>query len=408
MSEETRVSTYYGVFFLTIGAVMPFVAIWLDSLGISTNMSGVILAAPPLTIVLFNIVIGSWADRLSDWRSAIIGCNVLVLLLCTGLLFWENPWAILVIWALSGLFMMSSAPIADAATLNMTARRGSDYARIRAFGSIGFIIGILFAGQLFDSFGMRWFVAVLMVCAIARVVAALTLPIFRESDSISDEAVTKNDEALLASENIQRTLPLFSGLVSGMTLFRQPGIFSVILGASLINASHSFNNIYSVFHWTQLGISTFLASFLWAIGVVAEVFLMWSFARFSKRISARHCLLAASAACALRWFFTGTNPGLGPLMFLQGLHAITYGLTFLASVNFIAKRVDTRHAAQAQSVLATLSILLMAIGTWLSGQFYSALGGYSYWAMAVMAVFGGLCVVNSYRTQLEDQVTAPP
>ena len=93
MTEETRVSTYYGVFFLTIGAVMPFIAIWLDSLGISTNMSGVILAAPPLAIVFFNIIIGSWADRLSDWRSAIIGCNALVLLLCMGLIFWQNQWA---------------------------------------------------------------------------------------------------------------------------------------------------------------------------------------------------------------------------------------------------------------------------------------------------------------------------
>ena len=408
MTEETRVSTYYGVFFLTIGAVMPFIAIWLDSLGISTNMSGVILAAPPLAIVFFNIIIGSWADRLSDWRSAIIGCNALVLLLCMGLIFWQNQWAILVIWALSGLFMMSSAPIADAATLNMTARRGSDYARIRALGSVGFIFGILFAGQLFDAFGMRWFVGVLVVCAVARVVAAVFLPNFRDPNLLSEQAQTKNENVQSASATPQNKLPLFSGLMSGMALFRQPGIFSVILGASLINASHSFNNIYSVFHWTQHGISTFLASLLWAVGVIAEVFLMWGFAQFSKRISARHCLLAASAACTLRWFFTGTNPGLAPLLFLQGLHAITFGLTFLASVNFIAKRVDAQHAAQAQSVLATLTILLMAIGTWLSGQFYDALGGYSYWAMAVIAVMGGLCILNSYRTQLEDKVATPP
>ena len=146
-----------------------------------------------------------------------------------------------------------------------------------------------------------------------------------------------------------------------------------------------------------------MASLLWAIGVFAEVMLMWGFTRLSKRISARHCLLAASAACTFRWFFTGVNPELGVLFLLQALHSITFGLTFLASVNFIAKRVDPQHAAQAQSVLATLSVFLMAIGTWLSGQFYDTLGGYSYWAMAVMAIVGGGFVLNSYRTQLEDK-----
>ena len=389
MTEETRVSTYYAVFFLTIGAIMPFVAIWLEELGISTNMSGVILAAPPLAIVLFNIIIGSWADRLSDWRSAIIGCNLIVLITCAGLVLWQNPWTILALWTLSGLFLMSSSPITDAASLSMSERRGSDYAKIRAFGSIGFIIGILIAGKLFETLGMRWFGAVLLVCALIRVIAAIGLPKFRAP--------------ALSSHNTQPDTRLFSGLVSGMTLFKQPGIFSVIFGAALINSSHSFNNIYAVLHWTQTGISTSMASLLWAIGVFAEVMLMWGFTRLSKRISARHCLLAASAACTFRWFFTGVNPELGVLFLLQALHSITFGLTFLASVNFIAKRVDPQHAAQAQSVLATLSVFLMAIGTWLSGQFYDTLGGYSYWAMAVMAIVGGGFVLNSYRTQLEDK-----
>lgn len=420
MSEETRVSTYYGVFFLSIGATMPFVAIWLDSLGISTSMSGLILAAPPMAIVIFNIVIGSWADRLSDWRSAIIGCNVFVLLLSSSLLLWQSQWGILVLWTLSGLFLVSTAPITDAAALNMTARRGSDYAKLRALGSIGFIIGILAAGRLFESFGMRWFVGVLLFGAVARVAAAIALPNFRERFSLQencqanleigvrvgsgDDGNTTDRDSTPALSKVKKP-KLFSGLVSGLNLFRQPGIFSVIFGAALINASHSFNNIYSVLHWTQNDISTSMASSLWAIGVTAEVFLMWKFSQFSKHISARHCLLVAAAACTVRWFFTALNPSIAALFFLQALHSITFGLTFLASVNFIAKRVNPQHAAQAQSVLATLSTLLMAVGTWLSGQLYGSLGGYSYWIMAVMAIVGGLFILSSYRTHLEDRAT---
>ena len=101
LTEETRVATYYAIFFLAIGSVMPFVAIWFESIGISASMSGVILAAPPFAIVLFNIVIGSAADRLKDWRSAIIGCNVIALVVGGWLLFRVEPIHVLVVWTLS-------------------------------------------------------------------------------------------------------------------------------------------------------------------------------------------------------------------------------------------------------------------------------------------------------------------
>ena len=406
VSDETRVSAYYGTFFLSIGAVMPFVAIWMQSLGLSSTMTGFILAAPQLAIVTFNIVVGSWADRLSDWRTAIVICNGFVLVLTLMLFGWQTPLGILLIWTLSGLFMIASAPITDAAALDMTSRRGSDFARIRSLGSVGFVVGILIAGWVFDSHGMQWFLWVLLTGAVLRVLAAILLPHFKErtrapSQSTETSSSVKLVNAESNSEKPQKKQWL-QGLMAGMELFKQPGIFLVILGAALLNASHSFQNMYSVLHWAEQGISTTWASWLWTIGVIAEVGLMWSFKSLAKRVSARHCLLFSCITCAVRWFFTGLNPSLGALVFLQALHGITFGLTFLASVNFIARRVNPNHAAQAQSVLNTLTTLLMAIGIWLSGIFYSSLGGYSYWAMAVLALLGGGLILSSYRTALED------
>jgi len=303
--------------------------------------------------------------------------------------------------------MIASAPITDAASLDMTQRHGSDFARIRAMGSVGFVVGILLSGWIFDTFGMQWFLWVLLTVAVLRVLAALALPKFKARHSAPSLARDSSLDRHLISNtdtdtNEKHKHLWFENVFSGMELFKQPGIFVVILGAALINASHSFQNIYSVLHWAEHGISTTWASLLWAIGVVAEVALMWKFKSLAKRVSARHCLLFACVTCAVRWFFTGLNPSLNALIFLQALHGITFGLTFLATVNFIARRVSSDHAAQAQSVLTTLTTLLMAMGTWMSGHFYSSLGGYSYWVMTVLALIGGGLVLISYRTTLED------
>lgn len=366
---------------MSIGSVAPFAALWFESLNISSAMSGAIFAAPSVAIVLFTILIGSWADRLSDWRTAIICCNWAALIVFSWFLFRQGPWDVFIVWALAGLFTGASSPIMDAAALHSTSKSGSDFGRIRSFGSIGFIVGVMLAGLLFDHFGAKWFVVVLLSGVIGRILAAHALPAFR-SDRITAIGVSTAGRGLAA--------------------LRHPGILSVLLGSAFISASHSFNNAFSVLHWTNVGISTGMSSLLWSVSVIAEVALMWCFRSIAKKYSARKCLLVASVVCAVRWFLAGTDPSLAQLFLLQCLHSITFGVAFLATVNFIAKRIHEDHAAQAQSVFATLMTFLMALALWLSGLLYGYFAGQSYWAMSLLALVGGAFVAWSFRTDLED------
>lgn len=384
LNVEQRLSFYYGVFFLSIGTAMPFAALWFASLGISATFTGTIFAAPSFAIVLFTVLIGGWADKLADWRTAIITCNWVALALSSWFLFRHNHWDVLFVWTFTGLFLHASGPITDAASLSVTRKRGSDFARIRAVGSVGFIIGVLAAGAVFDVVGIAWFVAVLVVGAMLRVIAAHSLPHFKSTPEPESSAA--------------HTLAGIAGL-------RQPGILLVIIGAAMLNASHGFYNVFAVMHWTALDMSTGTASVLWSISVVAEVALMWSFASVAKRFSARKCLLFASLVGAARWFLTGTEPGLVSLVLLQSLHSITFGLTYLACVNFIARRIHEDNAAQAQSVFATLITLFMAGSVWVSGWLYDSVAGKSYWAMSVLALCGGVCVLLSFFSRLEDPVS---
>ena len=377
-------SGYYGLFFLGIGSFAPFSALWFDSLNISSTISGTIFAAPSIATVIFTVFIGRWADRLDDWRSAIIACNWVVLIIVCWVFIGQGPWDLLFVWTVSGLFTRASGPIMDAAALYSTQQTNSDYGRIRSFGSVGFIVGVLLAGWVFDLFGIEWFAAVLLLSAVIRVLGAHLVPSF-------------SSEKLSQKETVVR--------VSVSVLLRNPGVFLVLTGSALINASHGFNNAFSVMHWTNVGISTGIASALWSVSVVAEVVLMWSFTSVAKKFSARKCLLIASAASILRWYIAGTDPGLAELFLLQALHSITFGLTFLATVNFIAKRVQKDHAAQAQSVYAVLVTLFIALSIWMSGWLYEQIVGYSYWAMSILALLGGLAVVLSFRSELDDQTS---
>lgn len=269
---ERRLAIYYTALFFSIGSIGPFVALWLDSQGAGPSQIGFIVAAPSVAMVLATVLLGSWADRLADWRTAIIVCNWIVLMLVVWLLFRQNIIDIFIVWTLTGVIMMAKLPIVDAASLSLTHRMQLEYGRIRAFGSLGFIVAVILAGQLYEYVGISVFVWVLMGGALLRIAAAHSLPVFR--------AETGRAETGKAAYTT-----LFSGTL------RQSGFLLAISGAALISGSHGFFYTFGVLHWSESGMGTSNSALLWSTGVVVEVLVMWRFTAMSRHLSARACII---------------------------------------------------------------------------------------------------------------------
>jgi len=384
-SAETRLAAYYFAHFATVGTLVPYVALWLSGLGHEPGWIGAVVAAPSLLMLATTVALGSWADRLADRRTAILLANWLTLGLLSLWLLDTGPVAIVLVWTLSGVLIMAKQPVMDAAALALTARENIPYGRVRAFGSIGFIVALLVCGQLFEGDNVQRFLPMVLVVATCRVLASHALPRLRTASGPALE------------------LPLGAGAVADRrpALLRHPGFLAVLAGSALINASHAFYYTFGLLHWKDLGIATTTGSLLWGVAIVAEVGLMWRFAGVARRLSPRHCLLLAASLGALRWPLMLAS-SLPVLLIAQALHAATFGLTFLATVNFIARRVDEAYAARAQSVLAILSTGSLAVATVVSGRLYERVGGQGYLSMMLLALAGLVLVAWSYRSDLDD------
>ena len=375
---DARLSLFYALNFGGVGIAVPYLALWLASRGVGAATIGAIAASPSFAMLATTLAFGSAADRLGDWRTAIVAgtwaaCAAFALLFVV-----DGAVGIWIAWTLGALLMLGTVPIADGATLSLLRRRGAAYGPVRAVGSAGFIVGLAIGGALIERFGPAVFVPVLVLASLARALAALALPRFG------------------------RAAPRADAVGSVGAILRHRGFLAVLLGGALINASHAFLYTFGLLHWTRNGLSETVGSLLWTVSVVAEVVLLWRFADIARRVSARGCLLFAGAVGALRWLVTGTDPGLPALFALQVLHAITFGLGFIAVASFIARRVDDRIAARAQALAATLGTGCMAVMTLVSGALYERVGAHGYAAMAAVCVVGAALVAASFRTDLED------
>jgi len=406
--HEKRLAAYYAVMFGSIGLTGPFFAPWLASLGIDAKLTGTIVALPSIAMVLTTIYLGTIADRLNDWRSAIIASEWTIVLLLSWLLFRQGVADIIVIWTLTGLLVAAKIPIVDAATLSVLRRQGGHYGPIRATGSIGFVVALLIAGPLYDQLTFELFNWCLFIGALIRAVASLTLPRLREPALIDREPIMIVNEPLpvsnlaapagnLASTPASLTSPTLDG---GL---RHLGFLLALSGAALINASHAFFMGFGILHWLETGITKSVASWLFTSAVIMEIVLMWKFAAVAKRFSARYCMMIAACAGLVRWSVSSIELPLPWLFALQTLHALTYGLLFISTVNFIARRVDDSIAAKAQSLYATMTTGALAIAVMISGAMYDSIGIAGYWLMAAMCLAGAILIMGSFRTTLSDE-----
>jgi len=388
-SAVTRVSFYYFLLFMSVGSSLPYLGLWLKTADITDYQVGLILASPSFAMVATTVFIGRLADRARDWRTAIIVCNWVIVLLIGLLTLVSGFVQILIVWTLWGLVSLAKFPILDAAAVRMARHRNIEFHKMRAYGSFGFVVGTLLAGYFFEKVGVERLTAVLLVLSVLRALMSHTLPYFRAGIEDSGKSIPQDDSSVLKPGMDQAA-------------HRQIWFLLVLAGSALVNASHAYYYTFSAIIWSSAGYSKTIIALLWSVGVVCEIALMWKFATFQRKFSARILLIAAAVSGFVRWLCFGFEPGLPLLFMFQLLHGVTFALMFLATVNFIANWTPVENSAKAQALSATMNTFLMACTTVFSGLVFTTFQFQGYWIMGLLCLIAIMLVCLSWRLMPTD------
>jgi PPP family 3-phenylpropionic acid transporter len=363
---QVRLALFYAALFSLVGVHLPFWPVWLASRGLGATEIGVVLAAGVGVKVIANPLVASLADRRGQRRPIMIAL-ALMALLAFALFAWTGGfWGILGVTVLFFAVWSPIMPLGESLTMLAGGGRDLDYGRIRACGSLAFIVtavgaGYLLTGRPADT--VFW--AILAMMAVA-VLATLMLP-----------ATT--------------TAPAEGGRSALLEVWRDGRFRLFLLAAALIQASHAVYYAFGTLDWKAAGHSEKVIGWLWAEGVVAEIVLFAFGARLVRLIGPGLLIALGGAAGALRWAMTGTTDALAALVLLQALHAFTFGATHLGAIYFIAGRFPAAVSASAQSLYsATVMGLALGMASLLAGRLYALHGGAAYWVMAALAALGGL------------------
>ena len=377
LPPEVRLIIFYVTLYGSGGVANTYGGIWFKEIGLSSGEIGVINATPIFVVLLLNLLVGRLADRASDWRLAIVFGTTCAALLPFGLFFVSGFWGILLFWSLPFIAQALVNPVADAATMRFTRRRGTDFGVIRAWGTSGYLSAILLTGFMVNLFGGLVFLPLFVAMSLLRGAVAQLLPNLRSEG-----------EAVAAPTGATRLMQVM-----------KPWFLFPLIGWAMVFSTHVILNGFQGLLWKEQGISADMISILIALGAVSEAVMFFTFRHVARRFKARQLILFSAVMSVARWIAMAYEPGVPVLAALQLLHSVTFALGFLGCMNFIANWTDETIAAEAQSFFVMLqqimSVLALIAFGWIAGEW----GAKAYLASAAIAALGAFPIYLSIRLQ---------
>lgn len=373
MGFVPRLVLAYGGIFTAMGVQLPFLPLWLGAKGLDERTIGAVLAtAAAVRLVSIPIATGA-ADRLGNLTLTIAACAAGLAVSYTALTQVDGISGIFLFFALGAAFSAGLLPLLESYALIGLGRLRRAYGPVRMWGSAFFILGNLGAGALAGLIETRHLIWALVAICWVECAAALTLRPLRMPGRPRH---SRGD---------------------GWALLRTPGVAAMLTAAALLQGSHAVYYGFSTIQWAQAGLGGVSIGALWSLGVIAEIVLFALSPRLPAALTPAALLLVAAVGATVRWLAMALDPPLAVLPLLQCLHALSFGATHLASVQFLAAAAPPGAGATAQGVLATTSGLVMAACMAAAGVLYAALGPLAYAAMAALAATGGVAGLAALR-----------
>ena len=352
--------------FAAVGALTPFINLYLQRLGLSGGEIGIISSMRPLATLIGPSLTVVLAARLGAGNRA-LPVTMALAVLPSALLYRTSGFAGLAAALFFLALFQSPAPaLLDDATLRGIDGTGQSYGRVRLWGSLGFIVAVYAVGVAAESYGFAAILAGNLVTVALGAGLAFYCAGRGRLPAVSARTGSQVFWRALASAiELSRETPAVLWVFAAGTLARIAGL-----------AHTNFFAIYA----DELGMAEGAIGIAWVIGVLSEVALMAAGPRLEKRVDARTLFFVGTAAGAVRWAIHAVSVSPAVILLAQTLHGLTFGAFHIGAVTLIHQLLPQDRKTEGQSAWASTAGLSGIVGGYAGGAVYDSAG--------VRALFG--------------------
>ncbi len=374
-----RLSAFYFFYFASLGALVPYWGLYLKSLGFDAVEIGSLMAILMATKIVAPNVWGYLADRIGRHMVLVRAASLAALVAFAAVFGLHRFWPIALAMTAFSFFWNASLPQFEAVTFNYLGREAERYARVRVWGSLGFIATVTGVGRWVDRAGpgvVTWAV----LAAFGGVLAASLLVADRPNGD-----GRRNQGSILS-------------------VLRRPQVVAFFAAVFLMQMSHGPYYAFYTIYLQEWGYSKTVIGGLWGLGVLAEVTLFLFFMhRLLRRFSTAAILSTSLLLAGVRWLLIGWLPQeVWAVVLAQLLHAASFGSFHASAIHTINRYFKGRHQGRGQALYASMSFGAGgAAGTFASGFLWERWGAPLAYTLASLVALAGALIVWRFVTERE-------
>jgi len=354
----------YWLYFGQLGVLVPYLGIFLDGRGFSSEDIGELFAVITLARILGPGLWAGVADRTGNAIGVMrLGC-LLTVITFSSVFYFSSFWGLTLSFGLMMMFWTAVLPQLEVITMNMVSKTNVTYGQIRLWGSVGFICLTVMVGKALDMFSTES--PVYVSVGVLALLFVSTLFINAPAEKASHE-----------------------NAVGSIWKYAKQRPFAVFIFASAC-LQISFGAFYGFFalYMRDLGYSGQQTGVFIALGVLAEVGIFLVARRLISHFGVWNLLFASLLLTATRWYLMAAFADyIAVIVISQLIHALSFGLTHAVSVHFIHQFLPKAYHSRGQAVYISIAFGLGgAFGNYMAGQQWSQ-GTNAYFTFVTAAIF---------------------
>ncbi len=361
------IGSQYFLYFGIMGIFLPYFNLYCFHLDFTGFQIGLLSAVRTVAIVLFPLFWGALADRFQIRKPIYILCNFVSAGIWTCYLYTTDFWLMLIITLFYGIFYAPIISFLEAFTMDVLGKEKKSYGRLRAWGSIAFIVIVIVLGRIIDLFSIEIIIAVILAGSLLQALISVRIP---------DVVISSKKEFFTPKAKV--------------LLKRRVTVF--LFCAFLMLVSHgTYYGFFSI-HLDNLGYDKTFIGITWALASIAEILVMIKSDKIFKRFSLENVLVFSFMMATLRWLmlFFVKSPVL--ILISQVFHAITYGAFHIASILYIDLLTPDKAKTMGQAANNAVTYGLgMTVGFLFNGYLYESVGSFNLFIISsLIALAGGV------------------
>jgi len=363
-SFKLVISSQYFLYFGVMGVFLPYFNLYCYHLKFSGFQIGVLSGIRSIALVLFPLVWAGLADRFHIRRPIYIFCSFISTAIWAFYLYTTDFWAMLLITVFYGIFYAPIISFLEAFTMDVLGTEKKSYGKMRGWGTIAFIMTVLLLGKVIDIYSIEIIIILIFFGSMAQALISIKIPDIQIKKQTSFSSNAK-------------------------VLLKRPVIVFLFCAFLMLVSHGTYYGFYSI-HLENLGYGKTFIGISWALASIAEIIVMIKSDIIFKRFSTDNVLFFSFMVAALRWMglsFT-TSPVI--ILFLQILHAVTYGTFHVSSILYIDSLTpdEGKTLGQAVNNAVTYGLGLM-VGFFINGYLFETLGTFTLFMISSFIALGG-------------------